>query len=148
VNEMEKINSTALLKAAIVALETQQNNEGKILKEQYMAAYESIKPVNLIKNTFREVTASPDLKDELFNTSIGLAAGYLSKMLFQGASHSPVRKLFGTVLMFGITNAVAKHPEVIKAAGKGLLKIVAGGLATGDRDKQTDNRREEQSSQM
>ena len=138
-NDMEKINSTAQLKAAIFDLETRQNNEGKILKEQYIVAYESIKPVNLIKSTFKEVAASPDLKDELLNTSIGLAAGYLSKMLFQGASHSPLRKLFGTVLMFGITNAVAKHPEVIKAAGKGLLKIIAGG-----RDKQTNNRRREQ----
>ena len=123
---MEKINSTILLKAAILQLETKQSNEGKILKEQYLNTYESMKPINLIKSTFREVTASPDLKDELFNTSVGLVAGYLTKMLFQGASHSPVRKLFGTVLMFGITNAVAKHPEVVKSAGKGLLKIIIG----------------------
>jgi len=123
---MEKINSTAALKAAILQLETKQSNEGKVLKEQYLKAYESVKPINLVKSTFREITASPDLKDELFNTSVGLVAGYVSKVLFQGTSHSPVRKLFGTVLMFGITNAVARHPEVVKSVGKGLLNMITG----------------------
>ena len=123
---MEKINSTAALKAAILQLETKQSDEGKVVKEQYLKAYESVKPINLVKSTFREITASPDLKDELFSTSVGLVAGYVSKVLFQGTSHSPVRKLFGTVLMFGITNAVARHPEVVKSVGKGLLNMING----------------------
>jgi hypothetical protein len=123
---MEKITSEASLKAAILQLELKQAEERKVLKEQYLLAYESMKPINLIKTTFKEVTASPELKDEILNTSIGLATGYLSKMLFQGASHSPVRKLFGTVLMFGITNAVTKHPEVVKSVGKGVVNFLVG----------------------
>ena len=123
---MGKINSEAELKAAIVQLEIKQADERKLLREQYLLAYESIKPINLIKSTFKEVTASPELKDEILNTSIGVAVGYASKVLFQGASHSPVRKLFGTVLMFGITNAVTKHPEVVKSMGKGLLNFILG----------------------
>jgi hypothetical protein len=123
---MGKINSEAELKAAILQLEIKQADERRVLKEQYLLAYEGIKPINLIKNTFKEVTASPEIKDEILNTSIGIAAGYASKVLFQGASHSPLRKLFGTVLMFGITNAVTKHPEVVKSMGKGILNIILG----------------------
>ena len=123
---MEKITSEAGLKAAILQLELKQAHERKVLRAQYLLAYESMKPINLVKSTFKEVTASPELKDEILNTSIGLATGYLSKMLFQGASHSPVRKLFGTVLMFGITNAVTNHPEVVKSVGKGLVNFMVG----------------------
>ena len=121
---MEKINSSAFLRAAILELEVKQTTEGKALKEQYLNAYESVKPINLVKNTFREITASPELKDELLNTSLGLATGYISKLLFQGTSHSPLRKLFGTVLMFSVTNAVARHPEAVKSIGKGLLNMI------------------------
>ena len=123
---MEEINSEAALKAAIIRLEIKQADERKVLREQYLLAYESIKPINLIKSTFKEATASPELKEEILNTSIGLAAGYASKVLFQGASHSPVRKLFGTVLMFGITNAVTKHPEVVKSLGKEIFNFILG----------------------
>jgi hypothetical protein len=123
---MGKINSEADLKAAIIQLEIKQAEEKKVLKEQYLRAYESIKPVNFIKSTFKEVSTSPEIKDEILNASVGLAAGYLSKILFQGASHSAVRKLFGTVLMFGITNTVAKHPEAVKSAGKGLVNLLVG----------------------
>jgi len=123
---MEKISSENDLKAAILHLESKQTEEGKILKMQYLQAYESMKPINIIKSTFKEVSASPALKDELFNISVGLAAGYVSKILFQGTSHSPLRKLFGTVLMFGITNAVAKHPEVVKSVGRRVIKALIG----------------------
>ncbi len=118
------INSEAELRAAILRLENMQAAEGKILKEQFNHAYESVKPINLIKNTFKEVAASDDIQDNLINASVGLAAGYASKILFQGASHSPLRKLFGTVLMFGITNAVAKNPEAVKSIGKGVYNII------------------------
>jgi hypothetical protein len=138
---MEKITSEASLRAAILQLELKQAEERKVLKEQYLLAYESMKPINLVKSTFKEITASPELKDEILNTSIGLATGYLSKMLFQGASHSPVRKLFGTVLMFGITNAVTKHPEVVKSVGKGIVNFMVGMSIKARRPRPVNNSR-------
>jgi hypothetical protein len=123
---MEKINSEITLRNAILQLENKQAEEGKILKEQFLVAYESIKPINLIKSTFHEVSESTDLKTNLVNTSVGLAAGYLSKALFEGVTNSPLRKLLGTALMFGITNVVAKNPEVVKTLGNGVIAIVRG----------------------
>lgn len=121
---MQKINSEADLKAAILHLESEQTGEGIVLKQQFNIAYDSIKPLNLIKSTIQEAAASMDLRDNIVNTSLGIAAGYVSKKLFESTSHSPLRKLFGTVLMFGITNLVTKHPEAIKTLGSGLLQIV------------------------
>jgi len=122
---MQKINSAAALRHAIAQLEITHAEEGKMLKQQFHLAYESIKPLNLIKSTFKEAVESPDLKDNVINTSVGLATGYLSKLLFVNVSHSPVRKLLGIALQFGITQMVAKNPEAVKSIGKKLMKIIS-----------------------
>lgn len=122
---MQKINSAAALRGAIAQLEIAHAEEGKMLKQQFHLAYESIKPMNLIKSTFKEAVESPELKDNIINTSVGLATGYLSKLLFVNVSHSPVRKLLGIALQFGITQVVAKNPEAVKSVGKKLMKIIS-----------------------
>jgi hypothetical protein len=121
---MEKIDSVTELRNAILQLESKQAVELNKVKTQLHTVYESMEPVNLIKSTFHQVAGSKDLKDNILNSSLGFATGYLSKILFQGASHSPLRKLFGTALMFGVTNIVAKHPVEIKAAGLTLLNTI------------------------
>jgi len=120
---MQKINSATSLREAILQLEITHAEEGKILKEQFHLAFESIKPINLIKSTFKEAAESRGLKDNIVSGSIGLATGYLSKILFQVVTHSPIKRLLGTALMFGISKVVEKNPEVIKSVGKGIFKI-------------------------
>lgn len=121
---MQKINSAISLRDAILQLESKQTEERNLLKKQFHLVYESIKPVNLIKGAFKEVAESRELKDNILNTSVGLAAGYISKILFEGTSKSPVKKILGSVLMFGITNLVAKNPEPVKSLGKKFLEII------------------------
>ena len=123
---MQKISSTTGLREAILQLESRQAEEMKMLKKQFHFVYESIKPVNLIKTAFKEVVESRDLKNNILNTSVGLAAGYISKILFEGTSKGPVKKLLGSILMFGITNIVAKNPEPVKSLGKKFLEIIRG----------------------
>jgi hypothetical protein len=121
---MENLTTHTVLRERILELERKRFEEGKFMKQQFHLAYESIKPINLIKNTFREVAASQDLRDNLLNTSVGLAAGYASKTLFEDASRSPFKKLMGTVLLFGITNIVARHPKAIKSLGMMVLNVM------------------------
>ena len=121
---MQKNNSDTSIKDAILALSHQQAEEGRLLKEQFNLVYESIKPINIIKNTFKQAAASEELKENILNTSLGLAVGYLSKVLFEDVSTSPLKKLIGTALLFGITNIIAKNPETVKAFGKRFLNII------------------------
>jgi hypothetical protein len=121
---MQKLNSETNIKELIVQLERQQAAELRVLREQLHGAYENMKPINLVRNTFKEVAASEELTDNIVNTSVGLAAGYVSKAVFEKASHSPFRKLLGTALLFGVTNLVAKNPKTIKSIGKDFLNIV------------------------
>ena len=94
------------------------------MKAHFHLAYESVKPINLIKNTFREVAESRDLSDNIISTAAGLTAGYLSKALFVGVSHNPLKRLLGTVLMYGVTNLVARHPDAVKSVGGGILNLL------------------------
>ncbi len=98
------------LKAAIAKLEYQKANEWVELKEQIFIISENLKPVNLIKNTFRELVASKDFKADLLNTTLGLTAGYISKKVVVGSTHNPLKQLLGNVLQVGITSAVARSP--------------------------------------
>ena len=121
---MQKINLDTGLRGAILQLEGRQADEGEMLKEEFQLVIQSIKPINLIRNSFREAAESKDLRDDIISTSVGLAAGYLSKKLFESVSHRPLKRLLGTALQFGITNVVAKNPEAVKSVGKWLINMI------------------------
>ncbi len=125
---MKKIDSNIGLRNEIALLEQKQLAEVALMKSQLNLTYESMNPLNLIKTTIKEVTASEELKDNLINMTIGITAGYISKKLFEGVSHNPLRKLLGTALMFSISNAIAKNPEFVKGAAKGVFKLLSVGL--------------------
>jgi hypothetical protein len=129
---MEKINSAASLRMAILQLEIKQAAEARILKEQALTAYESFKPMNMIKSAFKEIVASRNLKDDLVSKSVGMAAGYLAKIAVRGVTKNPVKRLIGSALIAGITNVAANNPEAVKSLGKGLSKIFRRKPASGD----------------
>ncbi len=121
---MQTIVTQTDLRVAIELLEMRQDAEGILLKEQALLTYESIKPINLIKNIFHESAESDELRGDLLNSSIGISAGYASKFLFQGFSGGPVKKILGTAIMFGIKNLVAHNPETVKKIGKTFFTII------------------------
>src|SRR5664279_1237117 len=104
---MQNISSSAALKDAIQLLEVEQEIKGQLLKEQLYITYESLKPLNLLKHALKEISSSPYLIDNISGSAMGLLSGFLSKKIFVGASGNLIRKLIGSVLQFGITNAVS-----------------------------------------
>jgi len=121
---MKKIQSQSDLEEAILFLESKQAVEENMLREQLQLTYEGIKPLNIIKNTFKEALESQDLKVNLLNTSIGFGVGFLSKIIYQGIASNPIKKLLGNALMLGVNNVVAKNPEVVKTLATIFLKIL------------------------
>ncbi len=122
---MEKIYSETDLNFAILLLENKQAAEEKMLKEQFQHTYESIKPINIIKNIFKETTESQEIKDNMLNTTVGLTAGYVSKIIFERVANSPLKKLVGNAVMFTVKNAIAKNPEVVKLLANGFLNMIS-----------------------
>jgi hypothetical protein len=119
---MQSITTIAELKNAIQILEFDQQVREQQLKEHVYLAIESLKPVNLIKSTIHEVVSSPHLIDNVLGVAMGLTSGYISKKIVLGKSVNVIRKLFGTLLQFGITNVVVQNSESIKTFGQSIYQ--------------------------
>ena len=121
---MQEINTQADLRTAILQLEFEQAEKGKVLKEQFMLTSDSMKPLNLIKGTLKDITSAPFLIDNLLGTVVGLSTGYLSNKIVVGASGNIIRKLLGSVLGFGVSSVVAQHTDNIKSIGHLIFRKI------------------------
>ena len=121
---MESINTTDDIRDAIQLLEDEQAIKLDLLKDQFYITYESLKPVNLIKSTIKEISTSPYLVENILGTATSLATGFISRKIVVGGSGNLLRKLFGAVLQFGVTNLVANDPEKIRAMGQSLIQHI------------------------
>jgi hypothetical protein len=121
---MENINSAAELKLAIQAKQFEHAIQGQLLKDELSIAFESLKPINLLKNTLSEITSSPYLIENMLGAIAGLVSGYVSKKITVGTSHNIFRKVMGSVLQFSVTNLVAQHPEILKNFGQMIIEKI------------------------
>ena len=90
---MKKRNATDTLNEMIIVQKMIYDNELEQLKSQFDVAYESVKPINLIKNLFHEVTASSEIKNDLLSNVIGFGTGFFSKKILLGSTHNPIKKI-------------------------------------------------------
>ena len=118
---MQNINSTAELKDAIQQLEDKQANERKLLREQFNLTYASLQPVNLIK-TITQAVASPDILRTILSATIGLSAGVFSKRIIASTSASILKKVFGSMLLLGVTKIVSRNPGFLKTVGQRIFQ--------------------------
>ena len=119
---MQKITSVAELKKEIALLEGQLIIQKQELKEHYAVAFESIKPVNILKHTLKDLTESPFVQGNLINTSMGLATGFLSKKLLIGSTMNPLKQLLGYALQTGVSAITAKNGDAIRETGLNLFR--------------------------
>lgn len=113
---MENIKSTAELVEAIQILEAEQADHLLQMREKFYFLRQSLRPVNIIGNSLKGMASSPNLFKKILGTGLALFAGYLStKSFFVGASNNKFRRIFGTVLKFGVAGAVARGPKVINS---------------------------------
>jgi len=121
---MQKIITAVDLKKTIQQLEIRQTNELLSLKEELHIIHENLKPANLVKNTFRELTTAPEFKGNILDVALSLAAGYLSKKVVIGSTHNPLKQVLGTILQMGVTTMVSKNTDGIKSVTAKLISSV------------------------
>ena len=126
---MNKITSIAELKESINQLEIKQAHEKVLLVEEVKTTYENLKPINLIKNKLNSFLKETDLKENILDATMSIAAGYLSKKVIIGATHNPLKQLFGTLLQVGVTSLVSKNSDGIKST---VLNVVSNLLRKKD----------------
>ena len=115
---MQNITTVTGLKDAIKALETEQIEKGRLLKEELVITYESLKPVNILTNTLKELFTTSHLMENISGTTLGMVTGYLIKKLFIRESPSKIRVILGSVFQLGISKLIAQKAEYIRAIGQ------------------------------
>lgn len=103
---MGKVTSTFELKIAIQQLEGKQAIEVQLLKDEFH---------NVLNTTLKSIPTSPYLIENIINTGVGLVTGYISKKLIVGKSSNSIRNILGSILQFGVTNAVTQHSGAFRS---------------------------------
>ena len=111
---MQTKNALLILEENIQVLEIQQANLLLGLKLEVEAIGESIKPINYVKNTLKEISNLPDFKSELLNTTLAMSAGFFSKKIMVGNTNNPAKIALGTLLQIGVTSLLSSKAENLR----------------------------------
>lgn len=114
---MSGINSESSLRLAILELEGQQKEDGIHVRAAVNQVRESVKPINLIKNSLQLLNEPADLKEHTLQTTLVLGIGILAKRIVIGSSSNPVKRLVGVAVQIGISNLLTQNPDVLNALG-------------------------------
>lgn len=127
---MQNITNAVELRKVIELFQEEELIKRQILKEQLNLTFESLKPINLLKKTVKDISASPELMDNIIGNVAGLATGFLSSKLFVGSSGNVIRKIIGAVIQLGVSRIVARNPDAIKSIGQFILNYFLGKKVT------------------
>ena len=119
-----KSNAAVQLQQLIRTKEDELELERRLLKITFQSAIEKLKPINIIKNSIKEVITAPNLQNNIINNVIGLASGFLTKKLIVGKTHNPISKLLGMLIEVGVANKVTANADGIKSVAHLLLNKV------------------------
>ena len=123
---MQNVTSSVELKKAIFALQQRQIEEERLFRKQLLITYESLKPINVLRNVIHELTSPSELKDGLIQTSASLIAGYLSRKIVVRSSNNPLLRFAGILVEYGVTNFVSNHSEVISKTVLSWVRNLTG----------------------
>ena len=118
---MEKEDPVFLLKQLIKVKETECAIEGKLLKDHFRLTFESLRPINIIKDTLKDAISSPELKENLVNKTIGFVTGLIAKKVLIGKTHNPLTKILANLFETVVANKVSKNADGIRSIGNILL---------------------------
>ena len=105
---MKKFNKNVLLDQKIAELSNKRELELLELKDQFNVVIDSVKPINIVKQTFSSLYNSPEKKLNILEVATSFAGGYISKKLLFGRSSSIVKNLLGNVFQYGVTTVINK----------------------------------------
>jgi len=117
-----EITNTTSLHEAITRLEQKRREQEQDLSAHFKHTYQSLQPMNLLKNAWHGIADSPTAKGNLLKAGLGLGAGFLSKKLLFNGTSSVFKKLLGTAVEFGVAKAVTNKSGNVMAKGLTLVK--------------------------
>lgn len=106
---MRQLNNIDDLKGAIEEMEQLQQLQKYELQQQFEITKQSLKPINIIKSSFRDFKNDPQTQNALVKSAAGVGLGLLTKNLFVGKSSSIIKNLLGGVIETGVKGLSANN---------------------------------------
>jgi hypothetical protein len=118
---MKNKSASEKLDLAIALLETKRTEDLIALRAQFHTTYDSLKPLNILRKTFKNLMESPEVKGDITGHIVGIAAGFLSKKVVVGSSNNPIKGAFGMLIQIAVTNLVSRNAHGIKSVSESIL---------------------------
>ncbi len=119
------INNAADLELAITQLQEESDQKKIILRNHFNGLIESMKPVNLLKSTVKDIAESPGIATAAIGTSLAIGAGVMSKKMIIGSSTNIFKRMLGGLVEFMVAKGIANNSEALADKGIALLKKLA-----------------------
>jgi hypothetical protein len=119
---MRSIDASTALKNRMAELEIELKADEHALKIHVKELAHNLKPGNLIKHSLKEIVTSPELKNNLLNTAIGMATGFIARKMLVGGSKNPITKMVGKLTEISVANKVGNNADGIRSLGEKLIK--------------------------
>ncbi|WP_046755434.1 hypothetical protein [Kordia jejudonensis] len=103
----KRIRNNIDLELAILELKTQKAIDYEALKSQMALSYEQLRPVNVVKRVYSDLKDEPKIKNNVLESVISIAVGYISKRVLIGKSNSFMKSMLGYLVQIGATKIVS-----------------------------------------
>jgi len=110
-----RISNSTDLNEAIHLLEDELIQQKQLVTDQVNVIYENFKPVNVVRDVFREVVSSEEFRSNVLTAAIGISTGYVTKKLVVGKSSNLLKALGGNLLQYGIANLILHPSRIMKS---------------------------------
>lgn len=121
---MKSICTVSELKEAIGLLEIEKAEKHVLLKDQFDLVYESFNPFYLARNFLRDIASPRHIMSDIFDTTVAMIAGWLSKTIIAGKSPNNFKKLSGSLLQLGVIKLVSQYKEQIRNFAHTLIQSI------------------------
>ena len=101
------------LQIAITNLEKEKEEQQKLLKDQFKATYEGLKPFSVLKSMLMSHSESPELRENFFGMLVPFLAGFLSKRGSLRVRRSAVINHAAILLLDTLNRYISQNPEVV-----------------------------------
>lgn len=110
------------LLATILAKEQLREQARLDLVSYVKLSLDNINPVQLLKSAVTGHYKNHTITGDLLGLAMSLSAGYLSKKLMLGSSHSTIRKVLSNALMLGVTGLSSVNMDHIREKGNSYFQ--------------------------
>jgi len=126
------IDTVDQLQARVKVLQEQQAAEWKEMKSQVKDQYELLKPANLIRNAFGDLSDSLSLnlnpEADILREGAAMASSMIANAILSGSKNKSLKKWLALALFTGATYIITNYREEIIDAGNKVVTFVSDRL--------------------